>query len=220
MRTLGVFPRALALTLLACDAGPATPSALPHSHTGAASSKPVQPRVAAVQAAHATTPEPAPAALPEVPGLQRVTGAQLKAKLAAPGTRGLVVNVWASWCGSCKDEIPLLLQLSAAFAPEGVAFAFVTADQPADQARAVELMAGWKGPSPVLGVAGSLGELKRAMTPKWRGAIPATFLFDAQGSLRYFWEGPILEEEITPVLQRFLAGEVVDGELRTAAGPG
>lgn len=113
----------------------------------------------------------------------------------------------------------MLLQLSAAFAPEGLGFAFVSADQPADQARAIELMASWKGPSPVLAIAGPLPEFKRALTPKWRGAIPATFLFDGQGALRYFWEGPILEEEIAPILQRFLAGDVVDGELRTAGGP-
>lgn len=132
---------------------------------------------------------------------------------------GLVVNMWASWCGSCREEIPLLLGLRQSFAAEGLDFAFVSVDEPQQHARAIELMKSWSGPLPVLVVNGSFGAFKRGLNPKWRGAIPATFLFDAQGKLRYFWEGPILEHEIAPVLQGFLAGAQIDGELRTAAGP-
>jgi len=145
--------------------------------------------------------------------------ASLLARPRDAHARGIVINAWASWCGSCREEIPLLLQLQAGFAPEGLQFAFVTVDQPAELARAAELMKSWGGPLPVLAVRGSLGDFKRAMTAKWRGAIPATFLFDAQGQLRHYWEGPILEEEIAPLLQRFLAGENVDGETRTTGAP-
>jgi hypothetical protein len=41
-------------------------------------------------------------------------------------------------------------------------------------------------------------------------------LFDATAKLRYFWEGPMLESEITPILQGFLVGEKIDGATRPA----
>lgn len=132
--------------------------------------------------------------------------------MRSSGKRGTVVNVWASWCGSCRTEVPLLLQLRAAFAE--LDFVFVSADEPPDFAKAVEQMRGWSGPLPVFVIPGSMTPFKRAMHPEWKGAIPATFLFDAEQKRRYFWEGPVLEHELSPILQGFLAGDAIDGETR------
>lgn len=153
-------------------------------------------------------------------GIKLVGPGDVLARAKEPGTRGLVVNVWASWCGSCREEVPLLLKVRDAFAARGVAFSFVSADQPQDFAKALEQSRGWGMVLPALAVTpGTMGELKRALSPSWRGGIPATFLFDAAGKLRHSWEGPILEEEIAPKLEAFLAGENVDGLTRTAAEP-
>lgn len=141
-------------------------------------------------------------------------------RVREPRLRGLVVNIWASWCGSCKEEIPLLLGLRKSFAAEGIEFVFVTADDAKDFPQAVSLMRSWEGPLPVLGVSETgFKAFKRALNPEWRGAIPATFLFDSTRKLRHFWEGPIVEQEITPVLQGLLAGQNIDGVTRTAAAP-
>lgn len=164
-------------------------------------------------------PQPV-AALPQ--GLQAVTAGEVLARARAnkSGVRGLVVNVWASWCGSCREEVPLLLKVRDAVAGRGLPFAFVSADQPQDFAKAVEQLRGWGVALPGWVVApGSMGDFKRSMSPSWRGGIPATFLFDAKGQLRHAWEGPILEEEIAPKLEAYLAGQNVDGLTRTAAEP-
>lgn len=130
------------------------------------------------------------------------------------GKRGTVVNIWASWCGSCKGEVPMLLQLREAFVADGIDFVFVTADETPDFPKAVELLRSWSAPLPALAVGGSMRQFKQAMHPRWKGAIPATFLFDETAKLRHFWEGPIYEHEISPILQGFLAGEAIDGETR------
>jgi len=44
--------------------------------------------------------------------------------------------------------------------------------------------------------------------------------FDPAGKLRYFWGGPVMEEELVPLLRRYLAGENVDGEANFALAPG
>jgi thiol-disulfide isomerase/thioredoxin len=159
-----------------------------------------------------TTLAPAPAA-PSA-DLKEIGAPALFQQMRSRGTRGTVVNVWASWCGSCREEIPLLLELEKAMAPEGIAFLFVSADETKDYPKAIELMRSWSGPLPVLAVPGSMTPFKLAMHPSWKGAIPATFLFDDAQRLRHFWEGPVLEHEITPILQGFLAGDPIDGETR------
>jgi thiol-disulfide isomerase/thioredoxin len=152
--------------------------------------------------------------------LQLIDGDAVLDPLRDGKLRGLVVNVWASWCGSCKEEIPILLGLRKSFAAEGIDFAFVSADEPQAFPEAVSLMRSWNGPFPVLAVGGaSIKSFKRAMHPEWKGAIPATFLFDGARKLRHFWEGPIVEQEIAPILQGLLAGEAIDGVTRTTATP-
>jgi thiol-disulfide isomerase/thioredoxin len=174
--------------------------------------QPARRPASAQRASEPPPPAPAPAALPA--DLEEIDAPALFEQMKSRGKRGIVVNVWASWCGSCREEIPLLLDLQKAMAPEGIEFMFVSADETKDYAKAVELMRSWSGPLPVLAVAGSMTPFKRAMHPTWKGAIPATFLFDGAQKLRHFWEGPVLEHEISPILQGFLAGEPIDGETR------
>ena len=48
--------------------------------------------------------------------------------------------------------------------------------------------------------------------------IPAgPFLLDAAAKVRYFWNGPVLAHEITPIVQGLLAGEPTDGMTDYAA---
>jgi thiol-disulfide isomerase/thioredoxin len=164
---------------------------------------------------------PAPQAVSFPEGIETVNSAKLLGLAAAPSSRGLVINVWASWCGSCRQEVPMLLALRDKLAGRGVELVFVSADEPQSFAKVVELARSWNVRLPAYVVApGTLGNFKRALSPDWRGGIPATFLIDTQGKLRHFWEGPILEEEIAPIVERYLAGEAVDGVTRTAAEPG
>jgi thiol-disulfide isomerase/thioredoxin len=177
-----------------------------------------------VQSAPAGAIRPSAPAAPktsDAPADLQLTDADaILARLGDGKLRGLVINVWASWCGSCKEEIPILLGLRKTFAAEGIDFAFVSADEPKAFPEAVTLMKSWSGPLPVLAVSGAaIGPFKRALHPEWRGAIPATFLFDGARKLRHFWEGPIIESEIAPVLQGLLAGAAIDGVTRTAATP-
>lgn len=169
-------------------------------------------------AASRAAPEPAqPAPAPPTPAeaeLKAIDAPALFDYMRSRAKRGTVVNVWASWCDSCRGEIPMLLQLKAALAADGLDFVFVSADETRDFPKAVELMRSWSAPLPVFAVAGSMAPFKRAMHPSWKGAIPATFLFDDQQKLRHFWEGPMAEHEISPILQGFLAGEPIDGETR------
>ena len=194
----------LVLAGAACDDGPAPRRPARRAETA----------TRAAPAAQAPTPPAAVAPAPSETELKPIDAPALFQHMRDQGKRGTVVNVWASWCGSCRAEIPMLLQLREAFAAQGLDFVFVSADETPDLPKAVELMRSWSGPLPTFAVAGRMTPFKRAMHPSWKGAIPATFLFDDTQKRRHFWEGPILEHEISPILQGFLAGDAIDGETR------
>ena len=87
--------------------------------------------------------------------------------------RPVVVNLWASWCGPCRAEMPMLAQ--AQQANPGVRFLFVNQGEGAEAVRAylqregLPLQDVWLDPAARLGPAvGSRG-------------LPTTLFFDARG---------------------------------------
>jgi thiol-disulfide isomerase/thioredoxin len=206
--------------LVACDQPPPRRRARPPTST-VASNAPPEPASAKPAAKPAPKPQPEPVeAEPKVEGVSPIEGSALLAQIRKSGMRGALVNVWASWCGSCRREIPMLLELRKAFVPQGLDVLFVSADVPDKWPDAVTFAREATLPLPAFVVDGSMGLFKRAMSPKWRGAIPASFLFDGEAKLRHTWEGPVYEHEVAPILQGFLAGEDIDGETRPPLSAG
>jgi thiol-disulfide isomerase/thioredoxin len=133
--------------------------------------------------------------------------------------KGVVVNAWASWCGSCKGDIPLLVGLPKTFGT-AIDVILVSVDEPESQPDALRMLHDFHAPLPGYVVDEPLDAFKVAMNPRWPGMLPATFLFDTAGKLRYFWGGPIGEADVVPTLHRYLAGEHIDGEANFALAPG
>lgn len=91
----------------------------------------------------------------------------------------LLVNLWASWCPPCMRELPGLVTLHGAWAPQGVTFVGVALDRDlADAEAAVERHA-----VPYLNLHDpEATALARFAT----GELPATFVYDRQGKLLFF----------------------------------
>ena len=110
-----------------------------------------------VPVATATTPEPvnasasapapapavkaAPPALPDLPPavsvvpLKDANGASFK--LADFFGKVMVVNLWATWCGPCRQEIPELVKLHKEFHSRGVEMIGLSTENPAASAEKV-----------------------------------------------------------------------------------
>lgn len=163
------------------------------------------------------TPPPPPG---KIDSIVEVTGEQLLERIRASKARGTVVNAWASWCGPCKEEFPMLVTAKAKLGPRGVEVVFVSVDEEETQA-AARAFAQENGLSGELLVATRpLGPFKKALNPEWPGMLPATFLFDSVGKLRHFWGGPVYEDELMPVVDGFLSGRAVDGKSMPGLSPG
>jgi thiol-disulfide isomerase/thioredoxin len=148
-----------------------------------------------------------------------LTAERVLAEVRRLGGKGTLVNAWASWCGPCKHEIPMLARLANDLGPKGVQILLVSLDEPTDHEKAVTFLQERGITLPLYFAARPLGPFKQGMNPRWPGMLPASFLFDASGKLRYYWGGEAFEEELTPVLAALVAGAPIEGESDAKVAP-
>lgn len=96
--------------------------------------------------------------------------------LSAHAGKPLVVNLWASWCGPCRREMPTLARAQA----EHPQVAFVFANQGEDASEVADyLRAEMLAPGNIL-----LDPESELMRLTGARALPTTLFFDADGRLR------------------------------------
>ena len=130
-------------------------------------------------AAFAITVLPLASAADEPPdlSLQDVTGAsqglsQYRGKI-------VVLNFWATWCGPCAEEMPMLVKAQKRYGDRGLVVVGVSLDE--DSARAqVEKSAKKKKVNFPVWVGGTVEDLKRLGLGE---ALPATLFLDADGRI-------------------------------------
>jgi thiol-disulfide isomerase/thioredoxin len=152
--------------------------------------------------------------------LTHATAGQLLAAIKASGKKGTIVNAWASWCGPCRREIPMLQALAANLKPQGIEIVLVTVDEPKDEAKAQSFLKDNGITLKSYLVEGSVADFKAGINPHWPGMLPASFLFDRTAQLIHFWGGEAFESEIVSVVENFVAGKPVEAETRYGLAPG
>lgn len=94
-----------------------------------------------------------------------------------------MVNIWASWCGPCRSEAPILAAAARTYAGR-VQFLGVDILDSRASARAFIREFGWTYPSvfdPTGSIRDQLGLIGQ----------PATLFYDASGNLASTWVGPL-----------------------------
>jgi thiol-disulfide isomerase/thioredoxin len=158
--------------------------------------------------------EPVPQAPPSVPPpaskeqpashLIGVTGAQLLEAVRARDARYVVVNVWATWCGPCREEFPYIQSVTRAFADRGVDLVFVTTDFDSEREAALAFLREQKADLPSYIKQGPDEAFIEAINPEWSGALPTTIVFDSEGRRVRVWNGKVeradLEQALTELV--------------------
>jgi thiol-disulfide isomerase/thioredoxin len=149
-----------------------------------------------------------------------VTAEQVLATVRGANAKAVLVNAWATWCDSCREELPMLQRLGELYRQRGVRVLLVSVDEPEDRAKLAPFLKGEGITLPTYLAERPLGPFKAGLNPRWPGMLPASFLFDGAGNLRYFWGGEAYEKEVVPVLDDLLAGKDVNGEASFGLAPG
>jgi thiol-disulfide isomerase/thioredoxin len=126
----------------------------------------------------------AAAAVPGSPAPALVLAARDGGKVNLADLKGQVVmiNFWATWCGPCRQEMPLLAQLQTKYEPLG--FTLLGVNVEPDSAAAVDWLKGVPVQFPILfdtdsAVAGRFGV----------EGMPSTVFVDRNGQVRYVHRG-------------------------------
>ncbi len=110
-----------------------------------------------------------------------------------------MLNFWASWCGPCRDEMPLLQQGSQRWRDRDVVFVGIDAKDVRSDARRFLARYGVTYPNVYDGKGSMIG--RYGVT-----GYPETYFIDRSGRVRYRIAGPVREaSDIDDGIERALA---------------
>jgi thiol-disulfide isomerase/thioredoxin len=133
-----------------------------------------------------------------------VTAADIQQAVRDSGARAVLVNMWASWCGPCREEFLGLVRVAHKYQGQGLKVMLVSADDDKDMAAVKKFLAeeGVEFPSYIK--AEKDQPFIDGLDKRWAGALPATFIYDSSGKLHDFWEGgvtfSVFEQKVVEVL--------------------
>lgn len=117
----------------------------------------------------------------------------------------IVLNLWATWCGPCRKEIPDLIKLQAAYPKDVAVIGVVVLDKFGEKVQSFVREYGIA--YPVLD-GNDRQDFEDAFGPFW--GLPTSFVIDRQGRLRKKHQGQVtrqqLEREITPLISESPSG--------------
>lgn len=119
------------------------------------------------------------------------TAADIQQAVRNSGAKVVLVNVWATWCGPCREEFPGLMRVARQYRGRGLKVILVSADPDTEMAAVKHFLAAQGVDFPCYIKAEKDQAFIDALDRRWTGALPATFIYDGTGKLLDFWEGSV-----------------------------
>jgi thiol-disulfide isomerase/thioredoxin len=140
---------------------------------------------------------------PVAPPPTPVTAAELKQHATESKAKVVLINVWASWCEPCRDELPALVRLRKENAGTSVEIVLVSADFDKTTQELVAFLSSNGIDFPTYLKTERDAAFIAALDPDWSGAIPASFLY-VNGKPEDFWEGAATYESLARKIKEAL----------------
>jgi thiol-disulfide isomerase/thioredoxin len=137
-------------------------------------------------------------ALGQLLRLKLVDARQQSVDLATWQGRIRVINLWATWCGPCKEEMPAFSRLQEKLQAQGVQFVGIAVDSAANVQRFAEKYP-VSYPLPIGG--DDILPLSQKLGNSYMG-LPFTLVVDAQGRILTRKSGRLEEATLEALLQQ------------------
>src|SRR5215204_176471 len=103
-----------------------------------------------------------------------------------------LVNIWATWCAPCVQELPEFVKMDRMYRKRDFEFLTISLDDVAKKGKAVERLKKLEASNKNYIFTGTNKyPFIEAIDPKWQGALPYTLLIEPGGKILYGRQGPI-----------------------------
>jgi len=119
-------------------------------------------------------------------------------KIITESKEPLIINLWATWCGPCVEELPYFLEEWKDKKEKGLRLILVSLDFEDDYPEKIEkFMSRRKIKPPVMWLNETDADyFCPKIDPRWSGAIPASLFINNTTGYRSFFEGQMSSKEI------------------------
>ena len=145
----------------------------------------------------------APAATSVVPAEPKI----ILEAIRRPGATAVLVNVWATWCDACREEMPRLLKFFREHRRRGLRLVLVSADDETERDRAAQFLAAQGMDIPSWLKRGDDMAFIDALDRRWTGALPASLLFDGKGRVVELWQRPVTVADLEHAWSRIVPAD-------------
>ena len=125
--------------------------------------------------------------------------------------RATIVNVWATWCKPCREEFPVLLEVARAHERDGLRLVLVSTDFDTAVPDVHAFLAEQGVHDTTYLKTGDDQGFIDGLSPRWSGALPATFVYDRDGQLIASWEGKADHDRFEHAVQQALSSTTTQG---------
>ncbi len=137
--------------------------------------------------------------------LKPIDAPEVKALAKGDSRKLRMVNIWATWCAPCVNELPELVTVHRMYRGRDFEAITITMDDPARSEKALEVLKGAHLSGRNFIYSGeSRDKLVEALDPRWAGPVPHTLLIAPGGKVIYRRTGEIDPLELKRAIVGFL----------------
>ena len=112
-----------------------------------------------------------------------------------------LINIWATWCGPCVQELPEFIKIDRMYRERDFEFFTISLDDKTKKDKALERLKKLQASNKnYLFNGANKYQFIEAVDPKWQGALPYTILVEPGGKILYSRQGPIDPLELKKII--------------------
>ncbi len=124
--------------------------------------------------------------------LDTMDAAGINQLLKNDGDKLRLINIWATWCGPCIQELPEFINTDRMYRERDFEFITITTDSPDKMAKALAQLKKLEASNKNYLYSGSdKYQLIEAVDPDWQGALPYTVLVEPGGKIVFRHQGAV-----------------------------